>query len=203
MSTVILADGAFPMHPVALELLHSAARVVCCDGAVVNLVAHGMEPYAIVGDLDSIPDDLRERYADILHADADQETNDLTKSVQFCMERGWTKLVILGATGGREDHTLGNVSLLVDYANQGVTVRMVTDTGIFVPILGDTRFDSIVGEQVSIFTLSERTLVTTENLKYPLHDAVLEGWWRGTLNESLGDWFGFRVTGPAIVYRSL
>jgi thiamine pyrophosphokinase len=202
-SIVILADGSYPSGELALSILEGAVRVVCCDGAAAEFVARGGVPWAIVGDCDSISAELLARFSDIVHRNPDQETNDLTKSVRFCLARGYRNITILGATGRREDHTLGNISLLVDYAKEGADVRMVTDHGIFEPIFENTSFESYAGEQVSIFTLSPATLITTENLAYPLTDAPLTGWWQGTLNESLGTRFGIRTTGPALIYRLL
>ena len=40
---------------------------------------------------------------------AEQETNDLDKAIRLCRERGWGDLVVVGATGLREDHAIGNV----------------------------------------------------------------------------------------------
>jgi len=58
--------------------------------------------------------------------------------------------VIVGATGKREDHTLGNISLLADYMKTAKVV-MVTDYGIFTPMQGITEFTSHKGQQVSLF----------------------------------------------------
>ena len=199
--TVILADGAYPSGEVAAGLLAQAERVVCCDGATAAYVLRGGSPYAIVGDCDSLCDELKERYADILHCDRDRETNDLTKAVNFCIGEGFDELTVLGATGKREDHTIGNVSLLADYGALA-RVRMVTDYGVFDPIYEDMLFESFQGQQVTIFTFSPETLITTgENLKYPLHQAKLTRWWQGSLNESTGRRFGVIATGATVVYR--
>lgn len=195
---VILADGDFPSGAEALEALWGGERVVCCDGAAREFTARGGVPLAIVGDCDSLPPELLARHADIVYRDPNQQTNDLTKAVRWCMERGFSDITILGATGRREDHTLGNISLLADYAQ--LSIRMLTDHGVFTPILGDTLFDSFKGQQVSIFTLSHETHITTEGLRWPLADAPLTSWWQGTLNESLGEKFTIKTTGPAIIF---
>lgn len=200
-ATVILADGQYPSAEIAARLLARAERVVCCDGAAREFVRRGGVPFAIVGDCDSLGAQLHERFAPIVHCEREQESNDLTKAVRFCLERGWHDLTILGAAGRREDHTLGNISLLVDYARLGARVRMITDNGVFDPIFADTRFAAFEGQQVSIFTLDPATLVTTSNLRYPLHRAPLTGWWQGTLNRSLGVEFAIGTTGSAIVFR--
>ena len=113
---VVVANGRFPQTALPLHLLHQASVVIACDGAVEALDKAGITPTAIVGDLDSIPSRFREQYADRIHIVEDQEINDLTKSVRFAHRSGQQEVLILGATGLREDHTLGNISLLMDIA---------------------------------------------------------------------------------------
>ncbi|MDR0799546.1 MAG: thiamine diphosphokinase [Dysgonamonadaceae bacterium] len=199
--TVILADGSFPKHPVPLSFLRSGRPVVCCDGAIKNLLAVGLEPDYIIGDLDSISSELKKRFASILHHNPDQETNDLTKAVHFCLKNQWTKITILGATGKREDHTLGNLSLLTEY-EEIVQVQALTDYGVFTPQLKSVVYESYRGQQVSIFSLTNNTFLSSENLRYPLEHRALTSWWQGTLNESLSDQFNIRMDqGKLLIFR--
>ena len=115
---VIVANGRFPSAELPLRLLKEAKTIIACDGAVKTLYEKGIHPDAIVGDLDSIPAGLRERYADRIHHVEDQEINDLTKSVRFAHTQGYREVLILGATGLREDHTLGNISLLASFQKE-------------------------------------------------------------------------------------
>lgn len=179
---IILADGNYPYHSIPLAQLHSGLPVVCCDGAANRFVAEGGVPTAIIGDGDSLSDEVRERYADIIHCVAEQETNDLTKAVQYVRSKGTTDICILGATGLRECHTLGNISLLMSYYRLGLNVRMLTDHCEIIPCSGVTTLPSFIGQQVSIINLNARHF-TSEGLKYPIYD--FQEWWQGTLNESL------------------
>lgn len=197
--TVIIANGRFPRHPVPLSYIEEAEYIVCSDGAANDFIARGGVPDAIVGDCDSISEENKVRFAGILHPNPDQETNDLTKSVRFCVENGRQEIVIIGGTGKREDHTLGNISLLADY-EEIAKVIMVTDWGIFTPICSLTEFKSYKGEQVSIFAIDPKEL-TTKNLKYPVQGRILTNWWQGTLNESLGNSFSIDPTGRVIVFQ--
>ena len=200
-STVIIANGSFPRHPLPLSFLRGAAHIICCDGATKTLLKHGFEPHHIVGDLDSISPALKDRFKHCLHHDADQETNDLTKAVHFCVNRQWDEITILGATGKREDHCLGNISLLADYA-KFARVQMVTDYGVFVPLLESTRFESFAGQQVSIFSLTPDTVFTFQGLKYPITQQTISSWWQGSLNEALGNEFTIEMDrGRALVFR--
>lgn len=200
---VVLADGNYPTGKIALSFLERAEKVVCCDGAAKIFIQKGGKPYAIVGDCDSLPQDYFTTYKDIIHKDTDQETNDLTKSIYFCISQGFKDITILGATGKREDHTIGNISLLSDYTSipELDSVRIVTDRGIMNAISKDTVFECVEGEQVSIFCLDPATKITTADLLYPLTDANLTAWWQGTLNQCLGKTFGIKTNGKTIVYR--
>lgn len=80
---VVVANGSFPQTAGPLELLKSAPAIIACDGAVQNLHERGLEPTAIVGDLDSIPQEMLRLYADRIHTVEDQEINDLTKAVRL------------------------------------------------------------------------------------------------------------------------
>lgn len=197
---VILADGDYPQGIAAAILTH-ARYVVCCDGAADGYVAHGGTPSAIVGDCDSLSASTARRYSDIIHPSAEQETNDLTKAVAFCLARGLRSIVILGATGRREDHTLGNLSLLADYV-LAADVQMITNTGVFDAIHSPARFESLPGGQVSIVTIGTATRVTVEGLLYTPPADGLCGWWRATLNEALGDEFTITTDGPTLVFRA-
>ncbi|MDT8400145.1 MAG: thiamine diphosphokinase [Bacteroidales bacterium] len=179
---IILANGRFPATDLPLAYLDRAERIICCDGAVAGLIDYGLEPWAIAGDLDSVPAELKKKYADRLYQSDDQETNDLTKAVSFCLVKGITDVTILGATGLREDHTVGNISLLADYA-ESLSVKMVTDYGIIIPVKSGSAVSSWPGQQISVFAIDKGTRINSKGLKYPLVDLVLENWWMGTLNE--------------------
>jgi thiamine pyrophosphokinase len=185
-TTIILADGIFPVHEIPISYLGAGHIIVCCDGSVERLVEAGFHPDAIVGDMDSINSELKKRFADRIFVDENQDKNDLTKAVEWCREMKYNDVVILGATGKREDHTLGNISLLVEYA-KFMNVIMVTDTGIIRPLLKGASIASFPGQQVSIFSIDRETEITSHGLKYPLNRTKINNWWCATLNEALSD----------------
>lgn len=198
--TVIIANGDFPMHDYPLLCIKNANNIICLDGALKACLENNITPDAIVGDGDSLSSYLKEQYVHLLEVFTDQDTNDLTKAVTFCIKRGITNIKIVAATGKREDHTLGNISLLLEYMRV-VNVEMITDYGIFNPISITTDFESRKGQQVSIFNF-DRTPISSKNLKYPLCKYVLDNLWKGSLNESLGDSFTIETEGKTIIYRT-
>ena len=193
MKAVILANGDYPTHEIPLRVLQEAEIVVCCDGAANEFIRRGRKPTAIVGDGDSIKPEFRH----LLHRIAEQDTNDLTKAVSYLNEQGVTELVIVGATGKREDHTLGNVSLLIEYLRQGITTRLFTDYGIFIPCHNEVSFSCKVGQQVSVFNFGA-TELHGQGLCYPLSDFT--SWWQGTLNEAMDSCFTITAHGYFMIY---
>ena len=200
--TVILANGAFPRRKALLALLHGASHIVCCDGAAASLLRHGMTPDLVVGDLDSLDPALRKRFKARLVYESEQETNDLSKAFRACMARGWRNLVILGAGGRREDHLLGNASLLPLFAAAGADVRMETDYGTFLPVLKSASFRRPVGTKLSIFSFHPDMPVTSTGLAYQLDSLRLPFWWSGTLNETVAPEFSLAFDGraPLLLY---
>ena len=200
---MILADGLFPSGERCLAILREASLVICCDGAADKLLDHGMEPDVIVGDMDSVSEPVKQQYHGIMIRSDDPDSNDLTKAARYCMQQGIRKADILGATGSREDHALGNISLMVEYY-PGLETRICTDHGMFFLVRDGERIESCPGEQISIFSIDNRVRVTAEGLRYPLDDLQLAKWYTASLNEATGDRFTLRFDSdqPLIVFRA-
>ena len=197
---VVLCNGDFPSHPTPLGVLRSATFLCCCDGAAAPCLEHGHTPDAIVGDGDSLPEALRLEFADRVHIVSEQEYNDLIKATRFCMARGARRIAYLGATGRREDHTLGNISLMA-YCHDELHLEplMLTDHGVFTPASGTHTFRSFPRQQVSIFNISCHEL-SSEGLRwqsYPYSQL-----WQGTLNEATGNGFTLHGDGSYIVFQT-
>ena len=198
-----MANGSYPASPLPLRCLNAASTVIACDGAAASLHQNGIIPDEIVGDMDSLSHEIRQLYADRVHRIAEQESNDLTKAVRYAAAKGHREALILGATGLREDHTLGNISLLLDYAAEMDRIEMLTDFGLFTPVLNTPEFSGLPGRQISIFAPRPGVHVTTVGLRWPINNRILQSWWQGTLNEVVGSRFEISVTGKTgvIVYR--
>ena len=197
IDAVILANGDYPSAPLPLQVLEKAPYVVCCDGGANEYLAKGYLPDVIIGDGDSLTEENRTQYASLIHHNPDQETNDQTKAVQFLVAQGKKRIAIVGATGKREDHTLGNISLLMEYMRMGVEVRMYTDHGVFVPCKDVSVWECRVGQQVSIFNFTARGF-QSKGLAYSIYDFT--SWWQGTLNRCTDTSFTIEAEGEYLVF---
>ena len=194
---VIVANGEFPSDSIMHRWIDRAPLVISLDGAANRLLQLGYRPHLIIGDGDSIQPGLTERYGvEFLKVD-EQETNDLSKAVRYLHRRGCRQLMMLGITGRRDDHTLGNISLLVYYLQMGMKAVAVTDWGTFVPCRGNALLKTTKGQQVSLFNF-RATGIKSNDLVYPPYDTTML--WQGTLNEATGDRVELDGDGEYMVY---
>lgn len=197
---VILAAGDYPSHSIPLSILRDATHVICCDSAAATYIGKGHTPFAIVGDGDSLPSHIKEQYAHLIHTVEEQEYNDLTKATQFAISQGFRSIAYIGCTGLREDHTLGNISLMGFYLQKfNIQPTMYTDHGTFTPACGTQAFPSFPRQQVSIFRVTGSVL-TSEQLRWDSYPYTQL--WQGTLNESLNDQFTLHSDGLYIVFQT-
>jgi thiamine pyrophosphokinase len=191
-SIVILGNGAFPAEPYPLFLLDQAEGVVCCDGAIEKWLEHdaSARPLAIVGDLDSVPARLKEQFASVLVPVTEQEHNDQTKALAWVLENHpeVSEIVFLGATGLREDHTIGNLGLLMDYPRQfnlgERKLSMVSDFGTAFVVTDSSDLHLGEGRRISLFSADNSLRVCSEGLEWPLDEVVFDAWWKATLNRT-------------------
>ena len=194
---VIIGGGEYPTAELPLEIIKNTSYIVCCDGAANSYIATGAVPDAIVGDGDSISAENRAKFGHLLHIISEQESNDQTKAIRFCAEQGKKRIAIVGATGKREDHTIGNISLLIEYARTGMKVYSFTDYGVFIPCKDTTKHSCRKRQQVSIFSITAKNM-SAEGLLYPIYDFT--NWWQGTLNECTGNEFTINAEGEYILF---
>ncbi len=190
MNVVLVADGTFPTHPVPLEALKDADLIIACDGAAKTLLHAGFMPHCVAGDLDTLEQEIQQQLQDRLVRETEQETNDLSKAFRSALKKMSEDdtLTILGATGKREDHTLGNLSLLADFARQHRRIRLLTDHGIFLPVTGSALIPAVTGQAVSFFNPTGSPVrLSGSNLKYPVNNLALDRWWTATLNAATAD----------------
>lgn len=191
---VVLANGEFPKKGgAAWNLLADARRVVACDGAADAFVRRfGKSPCAVVGDMDSVK--WFPEGSEVVRV-SDQESNDLEKTVRWCRARGWRRLVVVGASGRREDHLIGNAFRALDLG-----VEMVTEFGRFVPVNGKASLRVAKGSAVSVFAPDRSTRMTSKGLAWPLDGVAFDSLYRATLNRASAARVSLTSTSPVLVF---
>ena len=201
---VILAAGDFPTHETPLKALREADFVVCCDSAYEGIKNEelGMKNFVVIGDGDSLPAADKTALGEHWIHVAEQDYNDLHKAMVYATAHyplPTTHFTILGATGKREDHTLGNISYMATFLDEypGIQLDMLTDYGRFSAFKGSRTYDSFPRQQVSLFSMTPDVPVSTVGLRWEVKKRCLPTWWEGTLNAALSD--SFSVEGGSMI----
>lgn len=212
-TAVIVGNGQFPKKEYPLYLLESADYVVCCDGALDTYLRHFSgrnlrRPDAVVGDMDSLSKKTAERFRDIAVKIDEQETNDQSKAFHYILEHfpDVDTIHILGATGKREDHTIGNLSLLMEYAREmrrqdcgrTVSVDIVSDWSTAFAITDTCTLDVGEGRSVSIICPDNSLNIKSEGLVWPTDNVVFDNLWQATLNRASADRISLTFSHPSI-----
>lgn len=201
-TVVIICDGRFPKTEYPKYLIRTADFIICCDGALKKFLRNSRSifgeerlPDIVIGDMDSLSPSMKSKYKDIVVQIDEQEHNDQTKAFRWALEHleGVSQIYILGATGEREDHTIGNMSLLMEYArtfdldSMGINVEMISDHGTIFAATDTFEMDCGEGRSVSIFSPDNSLRIRSEGLVWPTDDVVFDNWWKATLNKASRD----------------
>ncbi len=197
MNSLIIAGGHIDL-PFAEKVLKSQAwdLVICADAGLHFCLETGVTPDLVLGDFDSAKSPDLEAFCArwperIETFPAEKDETDTELALDAAIRAGADEVTILGATGTRLDHVLGNVQLLARALDAGVAcflldphnrVRMVTDG------LTLQRREQF-GHYVSLlpFTSSVEGL-TLRGFAYEVEDFTLRsGTSRGISNEIRGE----------------
>ncbi len=202
MRAAVIANGETPTDALLREFCAAAAFVVCADGGLRHAIAAGIVPNAVVGDLDSVTPELRSKAGmATFHEDADPNTTDLQKSIDYALALGADDVDVLAAGGGRADHHLANLSVLTLYRGRA-KIRLIDDLFETSLVEEMATIEAPEGTVVSLVALGECTGVTTSGMRWNLENATLRFSPYGIHNEVSASPATVRVrTGDLLLFR--
>ena len=168
MKVLIVLGGDAP----GVELLKACADEadfsIAADRGLEAFDAAGLEPDMLVGDMDSVSQNVLARYESRLSEDrlnCIKNDTDCEYALNLAISRGATEIVLLGALGGRLDHALANLMMVVRAARCGVWAEIRAEGVQIVRInesytlTGEARGISVRGCYYTIedFTLASDT----------------------------------------------
>jgi thiamine pyrophosphokinase len=173
-SALVLANGGPPTKRLMKKLLAGLPVFVCADGGANTAVRYKLKPVAVVGDMDSVSARaLRSLRKAEIHKVSDDNSTDLEKSLAWLIERGSRIITVAGATGGRLDHFIGNLSAMVKFSAKA-TIRFVDDSGEWIYVGRSKNLNLPVGATVSLIPLSHCDGIVTKGLRWNLNFESLE-----------------------------
>jgi thiamine pyrophosphokinase len=180
---LVICNGDVLSKAKIAPLLREKPFIICADGGANKARLLGIRPHAIIGDLDSISSRTRKHFSRVetIHI-AGQESTDLEKALDFLLKLLIPSATVVGATGGRPDHSLANLSILKKYHKR---IRLLfSDPFCDIRII-DSKivFEAMVGSVISLMPLNRCEGIQTIGLKYSLNNESLDlGEREGTSN---------------------
>ncbi len=191
MEKICYIFGAGEHSPCDLQL-KPQDYVIAADGGFDYLTEIGLRADAVLGDFDSVT--TSELPSDSIRFPREKDETDMMLAVRLGLEKGYREFAIYGGLGGRLDHTLANIQILI-YLSQNEAVgtlhgrdhslRVITDSSV---TFGKNFSANIPGNICSVFSLSDISVdVSIQGMKYELESANLtNGIPVGISNEFLG-----------------
>lgn len=200
LKAAILCNGTPPSYELLKKELTGVELVVCADGSAKWALLSGVKIDVLVGDMDSLDNETLKRVAqsgcEIVRLNQEKDETDTQVAVDLAIARGADELVLLGATGTRLDHTLGNVQLLVHCCKRNIQARIVDEHNVLFVTHSKAEFSGEKGQILSIIPLGEHIETTTTGLYYPLKNHMLDlGQPLGVSNVFTGNSAGVEVSG--------
>ncbi len=189
MRAVVFVNGVVADYSALARRLRPDDYLIGADGGTRHVLALGLTPQAVVGDLDSLEANtvaaLERMEVEIERFPVAKDQTDLELAIERGLLAGADEILLLGALGGRLDQTLANLLILAQRL-WPVPLRLAEGDEVAQVLRGGERLvlEAPVGSTVSAIPLSPLvTGITYTGLAYPLEDATLAlGSTRGVSN---------------------
>jgi thiamine pyrophosphokinase len=189
----IFANGELVGPRFVRELIAPDDLIIAANGGLRHAFALGLVPAIVIGDLDSLPNELlqlaQHRGAELVRYPIAKDKTDLELALELARERGASHIRIFAAVGGRPDQALANILLLANPELSNIDVRIVDERYEIVLVRQQIEMTGRSGDVVSLLALSDTvTGITTHGLHYALKEGTIRrGSSLGISNRMLGE----------------
>jgi thiamine pyrophosphokinase len=182
---VIIANGRVRPSAALRDLVAQADLLICADGGLRHARALRRAPQIVVGDFDSAPAALtawaRRHGAEFVRYPPAKDKTDTELALEAAIARGAQEVDFIAVGGGRPDHALANLLLLVTARRGGARAWIHDGRALIFLIDSGQPLPARRGDVLSLISLTETSEgISTAGLRYPLADGTL------TLGSSLG-----------------
>lgn len=179
MKAVIIAGGQIPSSDIVRDEVKDAEYIICADRGAEVAYNHGIEPNEILGDFDSIDKSILQNFKDrnipIIKFPIEKDDTDTSIAVEEVLKRKVDEVVLLGATGTRIDHMLGNIGLLVKFLKNNIKCYIRDDNNIILLTDKDVTLNYRGYKYFSLLSYGETVKkLTIKGGKYPLNNYELK-----------------------------
>ena len=172
---VILSAGPVEDSERLRPLLKTDDWIIAADGGGRLAAALGVKPAVLVADFDSSAPPDTGGDTEIVRLPTEKDWTDTQAAAMLALDRGYRDFLLLGCTGGRLDHTLANIAVLLYLLRRGADA-LLADERNFLRLYGPGRYrvERRAGYKLSLFPYGgEVEGITVKNVRYPLEKARL------------------------------
>jgi thiamine pyrophosphokinase len=188
---LVLAGGKLEVTPRVLERVREASIVIAADGGARHADAINRTIDLWVGDFDSSDAPLISRWGHVPRQThpTDKAQVDTELALQAAKDAGATEALILGAFGGRFDHTLAIATIAARNTLLGFPVALESGFEAAWVVTPDhpLRLELEPDQTFSALSLEPSAVISVDGARWPLTRAELPfGSGLGVSNQALG-----------------
>ena len=185
--SVLIANGKKPKNKIIIDILQNAKNIICIDNGYELASELNITPSVVIGDLDSV-DISKVNQSVTIIKEEDQNTNDLEKALNYCLSKNIRDIILVGATGERDDQNLATILISLDYIEQ-LNIEILSDLYSIKFVNGRREFETEPMKEVSLISMDKENIITTQGLKYNLEKSKLSSSTHGISNYSIEKFF--------------
>ncbi|MBQ9106984.1 MAG: thiamine diphosphokinase [Clostridia bacterium] len=172
---VIIAGGLLEDPEYISAFVTDDDFVICADSGRLHAERMNILPDLIVGDFDS-SEPLEFHPCEVITLPTKKDDTDTGFALKTAIKRGFQKVIILCACGGRLDHTYANLQLLAYACSHGCDAEIIDEKSVITMISSNDslHLSADNGRIFSVFSYSDKCTVSISGVHYPLTDSVLE-----------------------------
>ena len=177
MKVLIVLGGDAPGVELLKNCVSEADFSIAADRGLEAFDAAGLEPDMLIGDMDSVSPEVLARYESRLSEDrlnCIKNDTDCEYALNLAIEKGAAEIILLGALGGRLDHALANLMMVVRAARRGVWAEIRAEGVRIVRVNGSYTLAGAKGSTISLLPLGTAHGVTIQGCYYLIRDFTLE-----------------------------
>ena len=150
--------------------------VICADGGADKLIPIGIVPDLIIGDFDSSQNYKYFKKSEIVTLEVQKDDTDTMHCAAEAVKRGFKNIVFFGVTGGRIDHTLANLSVLLYLKNNGAEGKIIDEFNeISLLNQGGNVIENVKWKTVSVMPFACFTATLSyKGMFYPLENKSVD-----------------------------
>lgn len=163
------------------------AYIIAADSGYNTVKKLGFTPNLTLGDFDSL--DKKPECGEIMTVAAEKDDTDTMLAVKTALDRGYTDISIVGAIGGRLDHTFANIQTLAYILQHDGFGRLIGENDTVELLnVGEYSYERKDGMYLSLFAYGEYAVLTSCGTKYDLTKYILDNTFPlGVSNEIIAD----------------